>query len=112
MRILVDEDGEVFTRIPTPCPLPDDVVIKNLAYAKKLLAGLIDPVTGETLELAADASGAEGAATGEGSASRLGAFELELAGTEGPRVHEPGASERVVRAVERRAELGNVGFFV
>ena len=49
IRILVDQDGEPFVRIPGPCPLPDDVVIKNRAYAKKLLAGLIDPVTGEEL---------------------------------------------------------------
>ncbi len=48
-RILVDEDGEAFVHRPGPCPLPDDVVIKNHAYAKKLLAGLVDPVTGEEL---------------------------------------------------------------
>lgn len=39
-----------YPRVISPRPLPPEVVIKNLAYAEKLLAGLIDPITGKELD--------------------------------------------------------------
>ena len=36
-------------RFPTPNPLPYDIYLKNCAYTEKLLAGLVDPITGEEL---------------------------------------------------------------
>ena len=48
--ILIDKDGKPFTRFPTPNPLPYEIYLKNCAYTEKLLAGLVDPVTGRELD--------------------------------------------------------------
>ena len=44
------EDPASSDRFPTPNPLPYEIYLKNCAYTEKLLAGLVDPVTGRVLD--------------------------------------------------------------